>query len=89
MRVAKKAWTVDNKDLFIMLVVGQSNFEQDNSREKYMKCGSGIKLPEHYSVCQEKGTQKRRTLCMQICKNGGLSFTLIQDRNVGDPGTVV
>ena len=63
MKVAKKAWRVDNKDLFIMLVVGQRNFEQDNSHEMYMKCGSAIKLPEHYSVCQEKGTQKKPCVC--------------------------
>ena len=53
--MATKVWTVEEDDPFVMLVVGQRSFEEENLREKYRKCGNAIIL----CLCVDQAARKK------------------------------
>ena len=89
MKLAMGEWTVDDNDPFVMLVAGQRNFEQDDPREKYKKCGAAVKLRLNIAQIVLKTHAERRKHCFEETQDWLIRFHVDPDRKVGEPGTVI
>ena len=88
-KVAKGGWTACDDDPFITLVVGQSNFEEDNPVERYRKCGNAIKLRLSVDQAARKKHVEKRNAVYEDIPEWWIGFHVDPERNVGEPGTVV
>ena len=86
---ATGVWTVDDDDPFVMLVVGQRNFEEENLCEKYRKCGNAIRLRLRVDQAARKINVQRRNAVYEDVQEWWIGFHVDPEHNVGEPGTVV
>ena len=89
MKLAEEAWTIDYDDPFVKLIIGQHNFEEDNLREKYRKCGNAIRLRLRVDQAARKINVQKRNAVYEDVQEWWIGFHVDPERNVGEPGTVV
>ena len=89
MKLAMEECTIDDNDPYVMLVVGQQNFEQDDPREEYKKCGAAVKLRLNIAQIILKTHAERRKHCFEETQDWLIRFHMDPDCKVGEPGTVI
>ena len=69
--------------------MGYWNFETDNPRENYRKCGSAIKCHLNISHLAKKRHTERKNPVLECLPEWEIEFHVTPNHHVGNPGTVV